>query len=49
MDGKTVERHHYGALSREEKSLVRRYLARMRGLGRAQVTRLITGYTEAGV
>ena len=45
---KTLERHCYGTLNRSEKGLVRRYLARMTGLGRAQATRLVTSYTESG-
>jgi hypothetical protein len=31
-----------------EKGLVRLYVARMTGLSRAQVTRLIAGYTDTG-
>jgi len=45
---RTLVRHQYGALSRREKGLVRRYVARMTGLSRAQVTRLITIYTDRG-
>jgi hypothetical protein len=45
---RTLVRHGYGALSRPEKGLVRRYMARMTGLSRAQITRLIAGYTETG-
>jgi hypothetical protein len=41
-------RHRYPALNRMEKGLVRLYLARMTGLSRAQVTRLVTGYTDTG-
>jgi hypothetical protein len=44
----TLVRHRYSALSRREKGLVRRYVACMTGLSRAQVTRLITGYTASG-
>lgn len=44
----TLVRHRYPALSRGEKGLVRRYVACMTGLSRAQVTRLITGYTTSG-
>ena len=36
------------ALNRIEKGLVRLYLARMTGLSRAQVTRLVTGYADTG-
>jgi hypothetical protein len=45
---RTLVRHQYGSLRRPEKGLLRRYIARMTGLGRAQVTRLITGYAEGG-
>ena len=38
----------YARLSRREKGLVRRYLARMTGLSRAQMTRLIAGYADTG-
>ena len=44
----TLVRHRYPALSRWEKGLVRSYVACMTGLSRAQVTRLITGYTASG-
>jgi len=45
---RTLVRHHYAGLSRREKGLVRRYVARMTGLSRAQVTRLIAGYNDTG-
>ena len=45
---RTLVRHQYGALSREEKGVLRRYLACMTGLSRAQVTRLITSYADSG-
>jgi hypothetical protein len=45
---RTLVRHQYTALGRREKGLVRRYVARMTGLSRAQVTRLIAGYTATG-
>jgi transposase InsO family protein len=45
---RTLVRHLYLELSRKEKGLVRRYVARMTGLSRAQVTRLIAGYTDTG-
>src|ERR1039458_239001 len=45
---RTLERHQYTGLSRPEKGLVRRYIARMTGLSRAQVTRLIAGYADSG-
>jgi transposase InsO family protein len=44
----TLVQHRYTALSREEKGLLRRYLAQMTGLSRAQITRLITSYTDSG-
>jgi hypothetical protein len=44
----TLVQHQYSVLSRPEKGLVRRYVARMTGLSRAQVTRLITSYTDSG-
>ena len=39
---KTLVRHEYASLGKAEKGLVRRYMAQMTGLSRAQVTRLIT-------
>jgi transposase InsO family protein len=45
---KTLVRHQYVSLSRTDKGLVRRYLAQMTGLGRAQVTRLIAEYRRTG-
>jgi len=44
----TLVHHQYSVLGGPEKGLVRRYLARMTGLSRAQVTRLITSYTDSG-
>jgi hypothetical protein len=44
----TLVRHEYVGLSRAEKGVLRRYLARMTGLSRAQMTRLITSYAETG-
>ena len=38
---KTLVRLQYAGLERSGKGMVRRYLARMTGLSRAQVTRLI--------
>jgi hypothetical protein len=46
--GQTLVRHEYVGLSRAEKGVLRQYLARMTGLSRAQVTRLITRYAETG-
>jgi transposase InsO family protein len=45
---KTLLRHQYASLGRPGKGLVRRYVARMTGFSRAQVTRLISGYGETG-
>ena len=44
----TLRRQDYGGLKREGKGLVRRYLAKMTGLSRAQVTRLIRCYQQGG-
>jgi transposase InsO family protein len=44
----TVVRHQYAGLDRPGKGLVRSYIARMTGLSRAQVTRLITAYRQTG-
>jgi hypothetical protein len=44
----TLVRHEYAGLNRGGKGLLRQYVARMTGLCRAQVTRLITGYQETG-
>jgi hypothetical protein len=45
---RTLLRHRYTALGRREKGLVRHYVARMTGLSRAQVTRLIASYIATG-
>ena len=45
---RTLVRHRYGALNRQEKGLVRGYTARKTGLSRAQIKRLIASYTESG-
>jgi len=45
---RTLLRHQYASLSRPEKGLVRRYVARMTGLSRAQVARLISAYADTG-
>ena len=45
---RTLVGHQYAALSRAEKGVLRRYLACMTGLSRAQVTRLISSYAESG-
>jgi transposase InsO family protein len=44
----TLVRHQYATLKRPEKGLVRRYIARITGLSRAQITRLITSYMATG-
>jgi transposase InsO family protein len=44
----TLVRHQYARLDRPGKGLVRNYLARMTGLSRAQVTRLIAAYRRSG-
>jgi len=45
----TLVQQEYGCLGRRERGLVRRYVAKMTGLGRAQVTRLISQYKASGV
>ena len=45
---KTLVRHQYASLGKAGKGLVRRYIARMTGLSRAQLTRLISGYGKTG-
>jgi hypothetical protein len=45
---RTLVRHHYAALARADKGIVRIYLAQMTGLSRAQVARLISKYQESG-
>ena len=45
---RTLVQHDYGGLKREGKGLVRRYLAKMTGLSRAQVARLIRCYQQGG-
>ena len=44
----TLVRHQYASLNRGGKGLMRRYLCRMTGLSRAQVTRLIGGHRQTG-
>ncbi len=44
----SLVRFEYAGVSKRDKGLVRRYLARMTGLSRAQVTRLIARYTASG-
>ena len=45
---KTLVRLQYASLARPGRGLVRRYIARMTGFSRAQVTRLITGHRKTG-
>lgn len=44
----TLVRFRYTGLGKQDKGLVRRYILRMTGLSRAQVTRLISSYTSSG-
>jgi transposase InsO family protein len=44
----TLVRQQYASLDKPGKGLVRRYIARMTGLSRAQLTRLITAYGKTG-
>jgi hypothetical protein len=45
---RTLVRFQYAGLGKRDKGLVRRYIGRMTGLSRAQVTRLIACYTKSG-
>jgi len=45
---RTLVRFGYAGLGRQGKGLVRRYIARLSGLSRAQVTRLIASYSASG-
>ena len=45
---RTLVEQEYARLARPDKGLVRRYLAKMTGMGRAQLTRLIAQYRESG-
>src|ERR1700681_4946497 len=45
---RTLVGHEYAGLGRADKGVVRKYIARMTGLSRAQVTRLITGHRKTG-
>src|SRR5258708_38684069 len=45
---RTLRQQDYGHLKRAGKGLVRRYLAKMTGLSRAQITRLIGCYQQGG-
>src|SRR5579864_9035580 len=44
----TLSQQDYGRLKRGGKGLVRRYLAKMTGLSRAQTARLIRSYQQGG-
>lgn len=46
--GETLQQQGYRKLGRESKGLLRRYLAKMTGLSRAQVTRLVGQYQRDG-
>ena len=46
---RTLQGQCYEVLARQGKGLVKRYIAKMSGLSRAQVTRLIGRYRESGV
>ena len=45
---RTLVRHQYVSLDRAGRGLLRRYLARMTGLSRAQITRLIAKFRRCG-
>jgi hypothetical protein len=45
---RTLVRHAYASLGRADKGVMRQYLARMTGLSRAQVTRLIAAQRKTG-
>jgi len=45
---RTLVQQEYGSMGRRERGLVRLYVAKMTGLGRAQVTRLISQYKASG-
>jgi transposase InsO family protein len=45
---RTLVRHAYAGLGRGDNGVVRKYIARMTGLSRAQVTRLIAGHRKTG-
>ena len=45
---RTLVRFHYLGLSKPDRGVIRRYLAKMTGLSRAQLTRLIRQYRDAG-
>jgi transposase InsO family protein len=43
-----LRHHHYGRLGRADRGVVKQYLEKMTGLGRAQMTRLVGRYLETG-
>src|SRR5450755_4721931 len=45
---RTLTRRGYAGLGRTDKGVVRQYVARMTGLSRAQMTRLIAGHRKTG-
>ena len=45
---RTLRQQDYGRLKREAKGVVRRYLAKMTGMSRAQVARLIRCFQQGG-
>ena len=45
---RTLREYRYGGLKRSDKGLVRRYIAKMTGLSRAQVARLIGQFQQGG-
>src|SRR6266446_4935454 len=45
---RTLVRHAYAGLRRADKGVVRKYIARMTGLSRAQATRLIAAHQRTG-
>jgi transposase InsO family protein len=45
---RTLREHGYCGLKRSSKGLLRRYLAKMTGLSRAQLTRLVSRFVEGG-
>ena len=45
---RTLVRFQYAELGKRDKGLVRQYIARMTGLSRAQMTRLIASYRASG-
>ena len=46
--GRTLREQDYKKLAKNGKGRVKRYISKMTGLGRAQVTRLVSQYVETG-